>query len=191
LIICADILDRCSRTVKRGAPIVKSSSVRPVRWALRPAMSPPPRPQKQKALDLQGFSSGVDGTRSREETHHQASPGLTWRVNSEASDDAERTRWHQPSPACRKCRKAGSEPTNAGSDGAGQGGHAPDAYAATSPRRRLVSALTEAVSAAIEAGDPHAARVAHEALGRLIAEPEAGVAPVADLGAARARRGQP
>jgi hypothetical protein len=55
----------------------------------------------------------------------------------------------------------------------------------------LISALTESISAAIAVGDVHAARVAHEALGRLLAEPEPGVTPVADLGAERAKRGQP
>ncbi|RLB45743.1 MAG: hypothetical protein DRI90_28100 [Deltaproteobacteria bacterium] len=58
------------------------------------------------------------------------------------------------------------------------------------PRRRLVLALTEAVGAAIEAGDLHAARVAHEALGRLIAPPEPGAATVADLNCVRGRHGR-
>ncbi len=57
-----------------------------------------------------------------------------------------------------------------------------------SARRRLVLALTDAVAAAIEAGDLHAARVAHEALGRLIAEPEKGAAAVTDLGSERSKR---
>ena len=40
------------------------------------------------------------------------------------------------------------------------------------------------------AGDLHAARVAHDALGRLLAEPAPGAATVADLAAERARRGK-
>ena len=57
-----------------------------------------------------------------------------------------------------------------------------------SPRGRLVASLTETISAATAAGDLHAARVAHEALGRLLAEPEPGVAVVADLPAERSCR---
>ena len=57
-----------------------------------------------------------------------------------------------------------------------------------SPRARLVAALTEAISAAMAAGDLHAARVAHEALGRLLEEPEPGAPVVADLGEERAKR---
>jgi len=52
-----------------------------------------------------------------------------------------------------------------------------------------VLALTEAVRAAIEAGDLHVARVAHEALGRLIAEPQPGAA-VENLNSARGERGR-
>lgn len=59
-----------------------------------------------------------------------------------------------------------------------------------SPRARLVAALTETISAATAAGDLHAARVAHEAIGRLLEEPEPGVAGVADLRAERSRRGE-
>ena len=62
--------------------------------------------------------------------------------------------------------------------------------ASASPRARLVAALTEAISAAVGAGDLHAARVAHEALGRLLAEPVPGAVAVADINEERGRRGQ-
>jgi hypothetical protein len=39
---------------------------------------------------------------------------------------------------------------------------------APSPRVRLIAALTEAIAAAVAAGNLHVARVAHEALGRLL-----------------------
>jgi hypothetical protein len=57
-----------------------------------------------------------------------------------------------------------------------------------SPRAGLVAALTETITTAAAAGDLHAARVAHEALGRLLAEPEPGASEVADLATERARR---
>jgi hypothetical protein len=62
------------------------------------------------------------------------------------------------------------------------------AACAIDPRGRLITALTETIAAAMAAGDVHAARVAHEALGRLLAEPGPNDATVADLGAARAKR---
>ena len=68
----------------------------------------------------------------------------------------------------------------------------PDAAPATgtSPRAKLVSVLAEAVAAAIAAGDLHAARVAHEAIGRLIAEPDPAARCVADLDSERRNRGR-
>jgi hypothetical protein len=62
---------------------------------------------------------------------------------------------------------------------------------AASPRTKLVAALTEAIVATMAAGDLHAARGAHEALGRLLAAPDLGMPAVADLAAERARRGPP
>jgi hypothetical protein len=56
------------------------------------------------------------------------------------------------------------------------------------PRKRLVAALTEAISAAMAAGDLHAARVAHEALGRLLEPPDPAGTKVTDLREARARK---
>ncbi len=61
----------------------------------------------------------------------------------------------------------------------GQGG--------ASPRAALIAALTNAVRDAANAGDLVAARVAYEALGRLLAEPGA-AAMVVDLHAERERR---
>jgi hypothetical protein len=60
-----------------------------------------------------------------------------------------------------------------------------------SPRAKLVEALTQAMLEASNAGDLHTARVAHEALGQLLAEPEPNIPtqnPIADLGEVRARR---
>ncbi len=59
-----------------------------------------------------------------------------------------------------------------------------------SPRAKLVEALTQAMLEASNAGDLHTARVAHEALGQLLAEPEPNIPTqgVADLGQERARR---
>jgi hypothetical protein len=55
------------------------------------------------------------------------------------------------------------------------------------PRVRLVAALTEAIRVAIAAGDLHVARVAHEALGRLLGSE--GVADsVVDLETERTKR---
>jgi hypothetical protein len=48
--------------------------------------------------------------------------------------------------------------------------------------------LAETIAAALAAGDLHAARVAHEALRRLLAEPEPGAPSVTDLASERARR---
>jgi hypothetical protein len=71
-------------------------------------------------------------------------------------------------------------------EGAGQGG---EVAVGASPRGSLVGALSAAIAAATSAGDLHAARVAHEALGRLLAEPEPGARAVADLASERAKRG--
>jgi len=59
-----------------------------------------------------------------------------------------------------------------------------------SPRAVLVAALVETIGAATVAGDLHAARVAHQALGRLLEEPVPGAASVADLNSERERRGR-
>jgi len=56
-----------------------------------------------------------------------------------------------------------------------------------SPRAALLAALTNAVRDAAAAGDLAAARVAHEALGRLLTEPGSASA-VVDLNAERERR---
>lgn len=64
----------------------------------------------------------------------------------------------------------------------------PQPTPAESPRTALVRALTAALTVATAAGDLHAARVAHEALGRLLAEPEPGAPTVTDLGEERAKR---
>jgi hypothetical protein len=53
-----------------------------------------------------------------------------------------------------------------------------------SPREVLAAAL----AVALGSGDLTLARVAHEALGRLLAEPEEPVPAVADLAAERAKR---
>jgi hypothetical protein len=58
-----------------------------------------------------------------------------------------------------------------------------------SPRGALVAALTTTIAAATAAGDLHAARVAHEALGRLLAEPQRGAPAVPNLASERAKRG--
>ncbi len=58
-------------------------------------------------------------------------------------------------------------------------------------RAQLVAALTDAISVAVAAGDLHVARVAHEALGRLLEEPEPGKSSVADLNVERAKRVKP
>lgn len=91
-------------------------------------------------------------------------------------------------------------PESSGSDGAksanlGTRSEHPNASIETpppspSPRARLVANLTETISSATAAGDLHAARVAHEALGRLLAEPEPGAPDVADLASERAKRGR-
>lgn len=62
------------------------------------------------------------------------------------------------------------------------------AVALQSPRQKLVEALTRAIAAAMAVGDLQVARVADEALGRLVEAPERSVAVVADLGAARAKK---
>ncbi|NUQ72077.1 MAG: hypothetical protein HUU21_00660 [Polyangiaceae bacterium] len=58
----------------------------------------------------------------------------------------------------------------------------------TSPRTALLVHLAEDLKAAIEAGDLEAARVAHEAIGRLLGSTAAKNATVVDLATARARR---
>jgi len=55
-----------------------------------------------------------------------------------------------------------------------------------SPRAALVRTLTEGISAATASGDLAAARVAHEALGKLLDEPERGNAEVIDIRSQRA-----
>jgi len=55
-----------------------------------------------------------------------------------------------------------------------------------SPRSALIAALANAVRDAAAAGDLVAARVAYEALGRLLSEP--GTGAVVDLNAERERR---
>jgi len=54
----------------------------------------------------------------------------------------------------------------------------------SSPRAALAAALT----AALASGDLALARVAHDALGKLIAETEPGAPSVADLASERAKR---
>ena len=54
------------------------------------------------------------------------------------------------------------------------------------PRAALLNALADAVRDAALAGDLHAARVAHEALGRLLVEPA--TSAVVDLSSERERR---
>jgi hypothetical protein len=58
----------------------------------------------------------------------------------------------------------------------------------SSPRARLIQALSETISAAALAGDLAAARVASDALQRLLAEPEVVAAEVVDLAKERSRR---
>jgi hypothetical protein len=57
------------------------------------------------------------------------------------------------------------------------------------PRGKLVELLTATIATATAAGDLHAARVAHEALGRLLMEAEPGAPTVADFASERAKRG--
>ncbi len=63
------------------------------------------------------------------------------------------------------------------------------AHTDRSPRAMLVKTLTETISAATAAGDLGAARVAHEALGKLLVEPEPGDAKVVDIRSQRGRKG--
>lgn len=53
----------------------------------------------------------------------------------------------------------------------------------------MIDVLNAELGAALAAGDLEAARVAHEAIGRLLGAPGA-AGDVADLAAARARRGR-
>jgi hypothetical protein len=77
----------------------------------------------------------------------------------------------------------------------GLGGLAPAAVSmaavggAANPRTVLLEQLTAGMSAAIAVGDLEVARIAHEAIGRLLGlAPAASAAPVVDLAAERARR---
>ncbi len=56
------------------------------------------------------------------------------------------------------------------------------------PRAAVVRLLTEAVKIAATAGDLAAARVAHEALGKLLVEPEPGNAEVIDISSHPSRK---
>lgn len=60
----------------------------------------------------------------------------------------------------------------------------------TNHRARLLAELGQAIASATAAGDLEAARIAHEALARLLGPPGA-AGGVVDLSAARARRGRP
>jgi len=57
------------------------------------------------------------------------------------------------------------------------------------PRARLVAVLTETIGAAVASGDLHAARVAHEALGKLLTAEAPGAAYVTDAAADCSKRG--
>jgi len=57
------------------------------------------------------------------------------------------------------------------------------------PRAALVRTLTEGISAATAGGDLVGARVVHEALGKLLDEPEPGNAKVVDITSHPSRRG--
>ncbi|MBX7192620.1 MAG: hypothetical protein K1X94_11210 [Sandaracinaceae bacterium] len=60
---------------------------------------------------------------------------------------------------------------------------------ATSPRARMVAAMATALLDALEAGDLDAARIAHDAIGRLLREdPGNDSADVVDLAARRPPR---
>lgn len=63
------------------------------------------------------------------------------------------------------------------------------AHADRSPRAVLVRRLTETIETATAAGDLGAARIAHEALGKLLAEPEPGNAKVVDISSHPSRKG--
>jgi hypothetical protein len=112
----------------------------------------------------------VDGTRTRnDECRHVLPGGATCDV----------------SPACQPTNDGTCRQTPADCRTAEQ----PDPATATDgPRARLVKALAEAVAAASAAGDIHAARVAHDALGRLLGDQTPGTAEVTDLATERAKR---
>jgi hypothetical protein len=59
-----------------------------------------------------------------------------------------------------------------------------------SPRQRMIARLSAALAEALRVGDLGAARVAHDALGRLL-EGDKGPAEVVELATRRARRGRP
>lgn len=52
----------------------------------------------------------------------------------------------------------------------------------------MIASLNAELGAALDAGDLEAARVAHEALGRLLGAADTQARPVADLAAERAKR---
>jgi hypothetical protein len=58
------------------------------------------------------------------------------------------------------------------------------------PRAALLAHLGAAVAAAVATGDLEGARVVHEAIGKLLALPSDGAAPVVDLDVERRRRGR-
>lgn len=60
--------------------------------------------------------------------------------------------------------------------------------APATPRQRMIAVLNAELGAALAAGDIEAAKVAHDALGRLLGTDKP-AAPVADLSAERRRRG--
>ena len=94
---------------------------------------------------IRAFRSGADGTRTRESECYEVSPGGATRgisASCVAADVAKR-------------RVATSECSSA-------------VNAVANPRKQLVRALSDALTAASEAGDLHTARVAHEAIGRLL-----------------------
>ncbi len=59
----------------------------------------------------------------------------------------------------------------------------------STPRSRMIAALNAELGLALDAGDLEAARVAHQALGRLLGSAAGDAPPVLDLAAERARRG--
>jgi len=76
----------------------------------------------------------------------------------------------------------------------GEGGAAdpvPPPTPGGNPRGRLLAALGAAIGELVGAGDHEGARIAHEAVARLLASAASAPAGVLDLGAERARRGRP
>jgi len=70
------------------------------------------------------------------------------------------------------------------------GGTNPNAREVAAPRARLIADLSAALVRAAEAGDLAAARVAHEALGRLLEHVDGDAAEVVELRPWRERRGK-